>query len=46
MSTWSTEAILAFITLLVACVPLVAYMWRRFGRRGFRPASVQGANIF
>lgn len=46
MPNWPTEVVLAFMTLLVACVPLAAYLWRRFCRRGFRPPSVQGANIF
>lgn len=33
MYSWSIEAIFALIALLVTCVPLVVYLWRRVQRR-------------
>jgi hypothetical protein len=45
MQSWSTEAILAFVTLLVTCVPIAVYLWRKYRLRRPAPLLVYGMNL-
>jgi len=40
MSSWSVEAIIAFVTLLATCTPLLAYFLRRFMPRQIARSEV------
>jgi predicted aminopeptidase len=45
MPSWSLEAIIAFVTLLVTCVPLAVYIRRKIHQHRSHVLTIQGMNV-
>jgi hypothetical protein len=45
MRPWSTEAVLAFMTLLATLVPITVYLWRKYGRHRVKARQEYGMDL-